>query len=329
MNIDRPAYLATSLIRAVNMAVLLLALCVGGCDSGSEPAQAPKDATMVDHRLPGPATPAESTPEPGAADNGTGRAEALPHGGFRIEISGSRVLILANGVNEKEILSRLAEQAGFELTDTGASWKVVTLNIDAASVHDALVQLLKPRRYQIIYEFDTRQQADILKRVVVNKLGGSENRRKRDNGSGVATRVIRKHAYPDANSAGNRDASIEQQQIYLNQLLDPSAQRRAEAAENIEATGDALDYLTQLLVTDPSPEVRAATVHTLEDSEDPRALDALITALDDQNVSVLVEVIDALGFAGNKATISRLQPFLEHSDEDVRDAAESAIELLE
>jgi HEAT repeat protein len=85
----------------------------------------------------------------------------------------------------------------------------------------------------------------------------------------------------------------------------------------------------QLLVTDPSPEVRAAAAHTLTDSEDPRAIDALITALDDQDVSVLVEVFDALGFAGNESTTTRLQPFLEHYDEDVRDAAESAIELLE
>ena len=140
---------------------------------------------------------------------------------------------------------------------------------------------------------------------------------------------ITRHGYSGGNFAGNGDASTEKQQIYLNQLLDPSATRRVEAAENIEATGAALDYLTQLLVTDPSPEVRMAAAHTLSDSDDPRALDALITALDDQDVGVLVEVIDALGFAGNKATISRLQPFLEHSDEDVRDAAESAVELLE
>jgi HEAT repeat protein len=82
-------------------------------------------------------------------------------------------------------------------------------------------------------------------------------------------------------------------------------------------------------VTDPSPEVHAAAAHSLTDSEDPRAMDALITALDDQDVSVLVVVIDALGFAGNKSTITRLQPFLEHYDEDLRDTAESAIELLE
>jgi len=308
--------------------VLLLALCAAGCDSGSNPSRMPKDIAM-DHTPSVSATPSESTPESGAARNDAGRAESLPHGAFRIEISGSRVLILANAVSEKEILTRLADQAGFQLTDTGAVWKLVTLNIDAANVHSALAQLLQPHRYQIIYEFDNKRQADVLKRVIVNRPGNAKTGRRRDRTAGLSTRVITKHTPAFDNPAGSESSQGEDQQVYLNQLLDPSAHRRAAAAENIEATGDALDYLTQLLVTDPSPEVRMAAAHTLSESEDPKALDALITALDDQDVSVLVEVIDALGFAGNKATISRLQPFLEHSDEDVRDAAESAIDLLE
>jgi HEAT repeats len=308
--------------------VVLAALCVVGCDSGNHQAQTPADTT-ADITTSGSPVPAVYTPGKAAARSQPGSAEDLVPGTFRIDFFGTEVSILANGVNEMDILSRLANQAGFELADTGATWKVVTLNIAAASVHAALVQLLKPHQYQIIYEFDNKRQADILKRVVVNARGDSEKRRKRDTGSGLTARFITKRGYPDGNFTGSGVAPSEKQQIGLNQLLDPSAKRRAEAAENIEATGTALDYLTQLLVSDPSPEVRAAAAHTLADSEDPRAMDALITALEDQDVSVLVEVIDALGFAGNKATINRLQPFLEHSDEDVRDAAESAIELLE
>jgi ribulose bisphosphate carboxylase small subunit len=112
-------------------------------------------------------------------------------------------------VREKEILSRLADQTGFELTDTGAVWKVVTLNIDATSVRAALGQLLKPHRYQIIYGFDNKRQADTLKHVIVNEPGSSETRRKRDSGSGTGTRVITRHGYPDGNPAGNGDASTE------------------------------------------------------------------------------------------------------------------------
>jgi HEAT repeat protein len=84
-----------------------------------------------------------------------------------------------------------------------------------------------------------------------------------------------------------------------------------------------------MVTTDPSPEVRMAAALTLGDSDDPKALDALVMALQDEDPRVLEEVIDALAYTGNRSTIPYLQPFLNHPDEDVRDAAESAIDDLE
>jgi HEAT repeat protein len=118
------------------------------------------------------------------------------------------------------------------------------------------------------------------------------------------------------------------EQDYLTELLDPSPEVREDAAGSIEPVGIALEYLATIVTTDPSAEVRIAAAGTLEDSKDPRALEALILALQDEHPEVLVEVIDALGYAGNRSIITRLQPFLEHPDEDVRDAAESSIEQL-
>jgi hypothetical protein len=329
MNISRsakPTFTHTVLSVA---AVLMLTLYGSGCDSGKQAAQT-QAAAGRDVTASGSTPPVDSTPDPDSARNEI-KAGDVAQGTFRIELSGTGVAIRANAANEKDILSSLAAKAGFQLTDAGAAWKVVTLNVDASSVHAALAQLLRKQPYQIIYEYDRKRQTDALTQVIVgkNRAAMAMRRNAGREAANVTTeaqasreRIKIKHA----GTASNPDAD---QQIYLNQLLDTSPAVRAEAAENIEPTGPALDYLTQMLTSDPAPEVRAAASHALQDSDDPKALDALTTGLGESDPKVLVEIIDALGFVGNSQTISQLQPFLQNPNEDVRDAAQSSIDLLE
>ena len=222
-------------------------------------------------------------------------------------ISDTSVIIRANAVSQQTILYRLATQAGFEITEAGVLWDVVTLNIEADNLHAALVGLLRQHPYQIIYEHDAGYRADTLARVVVG-------------------------APPTGREGmpGTIETTLPpEEQEYLAQLLDPSPKIREDAAEMIEPVGIALEYLAMIVTTDPSPEVRIAAVSTLEDSKDPQALEVLFLALQDNHPEVLVEAIDALGYYGNRQAIPRLQPFLEHHDEDVRDAAEDALDSLE
>ena len=44
---------------------------------------------------------------------------------------------------------------------------------------------------------------------------------------------------------------------------------------------------------------------------------------------MVLEAIDALEFAGDESIIPNLEPFLDHPDPEVREAAEEAIEFLE
>jgi HEAT repeat protein len=118
----------------------------------------------------------------------------------------------------------------------------------------------------------------------------------------------------------------EEDQVLLKQLSDPSPEVREEAAEDIQATGIALDALATLITTDPSPDVRAAAVYSLKESDDPGAVDVLILALDDKDPEVLEEVIDGLWFIGDKRALPHLRRFLDHPNEDVRDSAEYALE---
>ena len=118
----------------------------------------------------------------------------------------------------------------------------------------------------------------------------------------------------------------EEDLILLKQLSDPSPEVREEAAEDIQATGIALDALAKLITTDPSPDVRAAAVYSLKESEDPGAVDVLILGLDQEDPEILMEVIDGLWFIGDRRALPHLRRFLDHPNEDVRDSAEYALE---
>ena len=118
----------------------------------------------------------------------------------------------------------------------------------------------------------------------------------------------------------------EEDLVLLKQLSDPSAEVREEAAEDIQATGIALDALAKLITTDPSPDVRAAAVYSLKESDDPGAVDVLILGLDDKDPEVLEEVIDGLWLLGDPRALPHLRRMVDHPNEDVRDSAEYALE---
>jgi hypothetical protein len=187
-----------------------------------------------------------------AADTGT-----LAPGTFDIRLHEGRFTILANDAPAQDILNALAILAGFKVVDTGTSLERVTLAVEDGEIHTALVELLKPRPYQIIYEFDNTRGTDTLAHVVVGcppAIPETAPAQPCPPVTGIATINPEGPPLPDA---GQAPLSAEDQ-VYLSLLLDPSPKVRADAAESIEATGIALDYLARIITTDPSAEVRMA-----------------------------------------------------------------------
>ena len=300
----------------------VIALYITGCDTtdhaGSEPS--------MDNRGADRDITAASTPPAVTAIAATD-TETLAPGTFDIRLYEGRVTILANGAQTQEILDDLAILVGFEVLVSGAPLEQVTLAIEDSDIHAALAKLLQPHPYQTIYAFNNTRSAYTLTRVMVgNPSTMPETIPAQPCPPGTGSATIN----PEGAPLPGADQTLlsAEDQAYLSLLLDPSPEVRADAAESIEATGIALDYLARILTTDPSPEVRMATTYSLENSEDPRAVDTLIMGLDDADPDVLVEVIDSLDFLDDRSAIPYLQPLLDHPDEDVRDAAESAIESL-
>ena len=295
-----------------------------GCDttehSANKPSTTDKDAGNTINSTDNPASPA-------IASLAMTDASTLTPGTFNIQLIEGKVTLLANDAPVWDILNSLSIMADFELLDAGTPPETVTLSIEGRDIHSTVVELLKPNPYQIIYEYDSTHGVDTLTQVVAGQRSTTTKTTSAQAslpGTDCATINLQGAPLPDI----SQTALSSEDQAYLSLLLDPSPEVRADAAESITATGIALDYLARMLTTDASPEVRMAATYSLENSEDPRAVDTLILGLNDTDPEVLVEVINSLGFIDNRSAIPYLQPLLNHSNEDVRDAAEAAIESL-
>jgi hypothetical protein len=89
----------------------------------------------------------------------------------------------------------------------------------------------------------------------------------------------------------------------------------------IEPEGDGLDTLIAAAADDPDPAVREAAVIALGDSDDPRALDALIAASEDRDRRVVLAAIDQLGWADDRLAEDALRRLTRSPDAEIAAAA--------
>ena len=90
-----------------------------------------------------------------------------------------------------------------------------------------------------------------------------------------------------------------------------------------------LDPLLSVLVRDSDPQVRIAAAEQLADSDSFAAVTGLLDALQDTSPRVIIAVLESLELNGDESIVPEIEPLLEHPDEDVREAAAIAIEMLE
>ena len=298
--------LISRLILTCGLTTLLLA-----CDSGPETDRQTATAAAT-------VEPADVTTTPAPVVEAT--SMPMPVAGKHvIDLSSGMASIRANQVYEPDLLNELAALANFQLLTGDVDWKTVSVDMQAQPLHAALGELLQNHFYQIVYTPDKDTQQGVLSEVFIGGLSAAAIRDSKDTDA--------------ANKATLRDAEEQsddgQQLAYIQQLQNPRAEVRAAAAKEIEPVGDALYVLTDMLLKDPSPEVRIATTEALENSDDPFAVEALVKCLQDENPAVIVECIQVLDLLGDETTVLHLEPLLTHYDPAVNTAAAEAIESLQ
>jgi hypothetical protein len=291
--------------RCALLLVSLLSLQCGG-DEEHAPAAEPAPAAVK------PETPPSQLPPQRAW---------IAAGAYTLRFEANALSVEAFDAPRRPLLEELAAQAGFTLEAAPGDWPPLTLRLEAQPLELALPLLVGEFEYRA--EWSSADGAHRLAKLVVGapRTGGNlPEGALRPGEIGAALERALKEQRDAREPLSEEDA--------LAQLKDADPEQRVRAALALEAEGAGLTALMNALEHDADPRVRAATTVSLEESEDFAALQALVSALDDPEPEVVIEVLDSLEFAGDESTVIYVQPLLSHPDPRVRQAAGNALQLL-
>lgn len=114
-----------------------------------------------------------------------------------------------------------------------------------------------------------------------------------------------------------------------NKLGDESSEVRMAAVDTLGAGSDKC-YSDRLItaLADPDPWVRIRSAERLGENRISQAVEPLVHMLEDENPLIVIKAIGALGNIGGEAAFRALFPLLEHPDEDIRQAADEAVNAI-
>jgi hypothetical protein len=340
-------------IDALSALVLTLALFTQGCGSDQEDRSAREgDSRKIQEGRSargGEALKAVSSSAPGTQPPGL---PALPDAGaIFVEVTERGVTALANAASRIEVLQRLEGAVGFQLVlRKSGEDRPISVRVADSALEAVLAQVLTGVPYQLRYEVDEAQGGHSLAVVGVGSvrsgLASAEEREQRRLESRQRGRdaIARRRQQQDEEDRRVEALSPEERERLRQEAMEarreheaqvtrdlesPDSWVRADAARQIEAEGDGITRLSQILADDPNAEVRAAAASQLSDSDSAGSINSLLTALNDPSTIVILEALDSLLFAGNETIIPSIEPLLDHPEEIVREAAGDTIDFLE
>ena len=310
------------LLRSLPLLIGLLATAAGcGSRESRSTAQAPAAAPSA----PGARTPA---PVPGPA--------LPPAGEVWVQATPAGVTLLANQAPRMRILDGLAGALHFSLIvrDPVPPGEPLTVEARELPLEEVLGRALEGLPFQIAYDVEPESGRHLVRAVVI---GSFRNAVARDPGpeGRLGARLGRRgerreREAPSAEELARRQEAQKQTEAEIARDLESSdAATRAEAVSSMRSESDNLPKLSDLMLHDPSPEVRAAAAERLGGVGSNEAVNALLRGLGDPDPHVVLSAIDALNFAGDETVVPDLKNLLQHPDPKVREAAKQAIESLE
>jgi hypothetical protein len=253
-----------------------------------------------------------------------------PAGRFRLRIEDERLTLLANAAPRRPLLEQLARELRFELVAPDVGNEPITVRVEGGVqgealpllLRDLLRDLLPDRAYRVEYRYDPVAARHELARLEIATAGA------------LALSPGAEEAGPESAAAAApapraRPGAELSADALRQRLEDADFEERIEALTAVAPEGKALPLIIDRLANDPEPRVRAAAAAQLEFADTLASVDALVGALDDPDRQVVLAAIDALQLTEDTTVIQELKPFLEHEDEEIREAADAAIFMIE
>jgi len=255
-----------------------------------------------------------------------------------VSVSRDQVLQLA-------LLEELAARAGFELEVGEVTPKSLTLRLADAPLLDAIATILEGTPFRAEYAVDpTTGEHRLAKLGVGNPTarpatadagapGADREERARRFSSDRMRELMAQRREGSEDRSRDVTAALEERRVReaaaLEQLAAGDAQRRADALETIDPSGEALARISELARSDPDARVRAVAVERLGDADAYQATTVLLESLSDPAPQVVIAALAAIEFMGDASLLPRIEPFANHPDPAVREAAREAIEGLQ
>ena len=129
----------------------------------------------------------------------------------------------------------------------------------------------------------------------------------------------------------NNSSPLSQELISLveQRLFDESSDVRMAAVETLSNTpGKQTDLCLAEGLLDRDPWVRVRCIEKLGARQSTENVSKIIDLLNDSNNLIVIKAIEALGKIGGETSFRSLLPLLAHSDADVQQAAEEAVEII-
>ena len=227
-----------------------------------------------------------------------------------VVVSGQAISIKAENISIRAVLEGLSRQTNLQIDSQEALDELVTIEIDRATLSDAIRSLLRQESY-LLHE---------LGQLSGNEISGGPIHRRLwifsdESGAGQPGRNTKANPRPDD---GNGNGMVDYQVLALSEI----SGERAEAMFGFgEIGGDSgIAYLQQGL-SDPDERVRDEAIESLIEIGGAESIHALSIALNSSNAGLRIDAVDAMGEIGGQDAIGYLQLAMTDENHTVREAA--------
>lgn len=285
-------------------------------------------------------------------------ARPVEPGRFQISEHDGLYSVRANEAWRSELLAALAVKGDFDILDHVRHHPSVSLDVRDQPLEIVFAHLLRDEPYSVRYDFVEKAgkrdalSIDLLEvgipRDVAESGAGEFDPSDPDSDASaarpqkpedIAKRDERKEkAAPAPRSETERRRALERrvrrearrhaESLEELEHADPEVRAWAASELNVDDAQD-LAPLARLLGNDPDPAVRAEIAYDLGFGDPSTAVPLLISALHDPVPEVVATAAESLGYLNDASAVSHLRALQNGQPENVRDAAEGALERLD
>lgn len=240
---------------------------------------------------------------------------------------GERITFVANNISQHDAISMMATQLGFELKFVAPLNKPISIDLHNVTIREALQNILSGDPYSITLNYQS--QMDLFPNRITISL---ENK----TGNAVLPAPTSTTITPSTTNTPSTHTN-DQQKSAMKQFQEKIMATAPDSAggpaflKGMTGTREDAERVIPML-KDPtlSNDDKEAIITMLEDGNRDDVITALNVALDDKDPDIVKASIDAIVFLGDPRDVETLKKLRDTAkDEDVRQAAEDGITLLE